>query len=169
MLHRAFKRNGLLPLGRFTFIKYTISQRLHQDTRRPNKKLPSPLCPALGTLIVSEKCRHARCAALDEGISNGLPDTQSKRNQHSIGDGLPRLWDTSSNDAIANETFRHLVATHSYRGATVVCLTGEVNAAIHAIRNDRRCRVLVSDRYEMDEANRQLETELRRRSEAATS
>ena len=69
----------------------------------------------------------------------------------------------NSDEVVAGEAAARVIAQHSFASETVVCLSGEVEAAIAAIRLGRRCRLAVRNVYEMENATRQLDRELERR------
>ena len=62
-----------------------------------------------------------------------------------------------------------LIAQRGMTRETMVCLSGELDAAIAAIQMGRRCRLVVDNDHKLEVANRRLKAELRRRAEAAGS
>ena len=70
--------------------------------------------------------------------------------------------DTHSDEVVTGEAAARVIAQQSFAGETVVCLSGEVDAAIAAIRSGRRCRLAVRNVYELEPATQRLCGELER-------
>lgn len=167
-----FGREGLRPWGEILWLRPKASAPLAEEEPvwRSPYHLPMRLPPV--RIILATLDAFAR-----EGASKPV-DQRDYAERYFPG---PKKWyrdfnvawwpmqDTSSDAVLTGEAVARLIAQRGFTRETMVCLSGELDAAIAAIQMGRRCRLVVANNHELEVAKRRLEAEIRRRSETAKS
>ena len=167
-----FGRKGLRPWGEILWLRPKASARLAEEEHmwRSPYDLPMRLPPV-----------RIMLATLDAFGSEGASKPVDQRDQADRYFPGPKKWyrdfnvawwpmqDTSSDEVLTGEAVARLIARRGMTRETMVCLSGELDAAIAAIQMGRRCRLVVDNDHKLEVANRRLKAELRRRAEAAGS
>lgn len=169
-IREAFERHGLLPRPAVVWVT--------PESQWPQLEGPDvwlgphdpPLRIMTVVILLGGKGSHARDGGPRERALRGLPHLFeiSEDEWHRDGEDmwLPEQ-DTDSDDTVAAEAASRLVARHTYLNEAVVCLTGEVEAALAVLRRGRRCLLAVTEQGELETATQRLADEVRKRTDSS--
>ena len=167
-----FGREGLRPWGEILWLRPKASVPLAEA--EPVWRSPYHLAMRLPPVRII-------LATLDAFAREGASKPVDQRDYTDRYFPGPKKWhrdfnvawwpmqDTSSDEVMTGEAVARLIAQRGMARETMVCLSGELDAAIAAIQMGRRCRLVVDNDHKLEVANRRLKAELRQRAEAASS
>ena len=164
-----FGRNGLERWGEILWLRPKASAPLVEESSawRSPYNLPLRLPPV--RIILATLSASFGNSAFKVDARRDLADRYFLGSQEWYRDLNAAWWpmrDTLSDEVLTGEAAARVIARHGIGRETVVCLSGELDAAIATIQMGWRCRLTVRNEHEQASATWRLSDELRRRRQA---